>query len=138
MFTPTLLHNVRNGRRAEVATTEMVIDALAAYRLTRLVSVDTFPLAVTVRDRITRWSKASDHPAIDELVHCPWCIGFWIAAGVVAIRRSGVRGWDPVARTLALSAAAGVLAHYLSDEVIEVKPAPSDSSATVETLRSAR
>jgi hypothetical protein len=105
---------------------ELAIDALAVYRLTRLATIDTFPAARSLRDRLSRWSTESGHPAVEELVHCPWCIGFWIASGVVAVRAGTPRAWSPLARALALSAAAGVIAHHLSDEVVQLKVEPED------------
>lgn len=113
--------------RLDVTAMELAVDALAAYRLTRLANVDTFPAAVMVRDRVTRWARESGHPAVDDLVHCPWCIGFWIAGGVVLTRAVAGRGWEPIARTLAISAASGVIAHYLADEVVQVKPAEPEN-----------
>jgi hypothetical protein len=120
------------------SATELVVDALAAYRMTRLASIDTFPAAVAVRDRISRWARTSGHPAIDEFVHCPWCIGFWIAAAVVVTRTRSTRAWDPIARTLAISAVAGVIAHYLSDEVIQVKTTEPAAPSAVDARRAAR
>jgi hypothetical protein len=134
----TRAHARRRVGSYDGSATQLVVDALAAYRLTRLANVDTFPAAVALRDRFTAWARDSGHPALDELVQCPWCIGFWIAAGVVATRASGVRGWDPLARALALSAASGVIAHYLSDDVVQVKPAESEMPLGVESLRDAR
>ena len=130
-------HGHRQAQRPAVSAIELVVDALAAYRITRLASVDTFPAAVAVRDRISRWARASGHHAVDEFVHCPWCIGFWIAAAVVVTRTSSTRAWDPVARTLAISAAAGVIAHYLSDDVVQVKPAEPVEPPVVEARRGA-
>jgi Protein of unknown function (DUF1360) len=129
----------RHAPRFEVSATELLVDALAAYRLTRLANVDTFPAAATVRDRVTGWARESGHPTIEELVHCPWCIGFWIAAAVVTTRKSGGRVWDPIARTLAISAASGMIAHSLSDEVVQVKPVASEEQPpVVESLREVR
>ena len=115
------------ARRFAPSGIELVIDALATYRITRLATVDTIPAAVAFRERVTRWSRTSGHPAVEELVHCPWCVGFWIAATVVVARRSAGPAWDRVARVLALSAASGMIAHYLSDEVVEVKAADADA-----------
>jgi hypothetical protein len=111
-------------RRTRTEPVELAIDALAAYRLTRLATVDTFPAAASVRERVSRWARRSGHPALDELVHCPWCIGFWISAGVVVVRAGTPRAWSPLARALAFSAAAGVIAHHLSDEVVQLKVDP--------------
>jgi hypothetical protein len=122
--------------RRERDPVALAVDALAVYRLTRLATVDTFPAAASARDRITRWTRETDRPAIEELIHCPWCIGFWIATGVVLVRAGLPRPWSPLARALALSAAAGVIAHHLSDEVVQLKvdPEARDEMSEVRSL----
>lgn len=98
------------------------MDALAAYRLTRLVTEDTItkPLRDEIVDRGSTvpgfagtgqpgrgWRYAA------KLVECPWCAGFWIACGVTIARRVAPRVWEPVAVALATSAAVGALAEEL-------------------------
>lgn len=75
-----------------------IVDALACYRLTRLVTTD----------EITRGLRRR---AIEHLpITCDWCVGVWVAFGVVAVRRIVPRVWAPVATALALSAVTGLLA----------------------------
>lgn len=52
----------------------------------------------------------TDGTPIGELVTCPWCASIWLAAGVVVARRLAPSIWDPIARLLALSEAAGLAA----------------------------
>ncbi len=85
----------------------VLVDVLAAYRLWRLAAHDTFPPVARVRDAVLnrydgRW------PA--ELLMCPWCLGQWIAFGVVAASWLLPGWWLPLAAALALSAAVGLLA----------------------------
>ena len=54
-----------------------LIVCLAAARLTRLVTDDT------ITEPLRVW--ASDRRVLYELVTCPWCIGFWISLGCVAV-----------------------------------------------------
>lgn len=54
-----------------------VIVALAAARLTRLVTEDT------ITEPLRVW--ASSRPFVYELVTCPWCIGFWISLATVGV-----------------------------------------------------
>lgn len=84
----------------------VVVMALAAYRLWRIVGEDTWPptlafrawLEVRVeshRDHAERWVEAdpelSDRFArrmrrteiAYELITCPWCLGSWVAGAVV-------------------------------------------------------
>lgn len=55
----------------------LILLALAAARVTRLFTHDT--ITDEVRLQATRWQFT------DDLLSCPWCIGFWVsAAGVLA------------------------------------------------------
>lgn len=51
-------------------------------------SATTYRLALLVtRDEITAplRHRLRTHPRFFELVHCSWCIGVWIAAGLTAL-----------------------------------------------------
>jgi Protein of unknown function (DUF1360) len=108
---------------------ELSIDLLAAYRLTRLATADIISegprralvdsvgreAAETVDPRHERTavavvSEMEDPPPLARLVTCRWCAGVWIAGGVVLARAIAPRAWDPVAKALALSAGAALLA----------------------------
>ena len=91
----------------------LVVDALAAYRLTRLVIEDT--ITDDIRERIRDAARRElDTPGaaakIGKLLDCPWCAGFWVSLGVVVARTLAPRAWSPVARVLAVSAAVGLIA----------------------------
>jgi hypothetical protein len=91
----------------------VAVQAAAAYRLTRLLQVDSLPPLPAVRSwLITRYP---DHPLI-ELVSCPWCLGFWVSVGVVAADAFVPKLWRPLALSLALSAAVGHLRGLDGDE----------------------
>lgn len=91
----------------------VAVQAAAAYRLTRLLQVDSLPPLPAVRAwLITRYP---DHPLI-ELVSCPWCLGFWVSVGVVAADALVPKLWRPLALSLALSAAVGHLSGLDGDE----------------------
>ncbi len=84
----------------------MIVDALAVFRLTRLVT----------RDRITEHlrAKADDGPEwLAYLSRCAWCSSPYIAVGVVLARRFVPRIWQPVAEVLAFSAVAGLITEAL-------------------------
>jgi hypothetical protein len=49
-----------------------VIVCLAAARITRIITLDT--IGQPIRD----WAEQKHH-LLDELVSCPWCIGFHIS-----------------------------------------------------------
>lgn len=111
---------------------ELAIDGLAAYRLTRLATADVIsepwrrsivdravanggeepPEADTAQDVV---DALSEPPKLARLITCRWCAGMWIAAGVVGARAVAPRAWSPVAKTLALSAAATLIARAEAD-----------------------
>lgn len=89
----------------------LAVDALAVYRLVKLVRDDriTERLRVAAIDRYgpPEQSKAT------YLMHCPWCLSIYLGAGLTLSRRRWPRGTAFVARSLALSAATGLLAQHL-------------------------
>ncbi len=109
---------------------ELVVDALATYRLTRLATTDVIsetarrsilhkvgvePEAESGEGEADRSAvevvgAMSDPPRLATLVTCRWCAGVWIAAGVTAARRFAPELWEPVGRGLALSSTAVLLA----------------------------
>lgn len=116
-------------RVALVVIPALVVDALAAYRLTRLVTADT--ITEGPRDAVVRWAYEraglldvaadgaswsevamadDDAPKLATLVTCRWCTGVYVAVAVVAARRLAPRAWAPVADMLAVSSAAALVA----------------------------
>lgn len=102
---------------------DLLVDALAAARLTRLLTRDAVTdgprarlaqrhqHAPTDTDR-ARWGDTitdSGGP-IPYLLHCPWCTGIWVAAGVTILRALPSLPWRPIARALAVSYVAGAAA----------------------------
>lgn len=87
---------------------DLALDALAAYRLTRLVVDDTIADAPRnfVLDALDDAGPAG--AKIAEGLACYWCVGLWIATAAAAARRS--RAWRAARYPLALSAAVGILA----------------------------
>ena len=85
----------------------LLVDALACYRLTRLVT----------RDEITRPLRAhvssSGPEKLAALLGCAWCASWWVACAVVVCRRLEPKTWSPVAEALALSAFVGLVAENL-------------------------
>lgn len=113
---------------------ELVLDAVAAYRLTRLATADviTAPLRdlaistvyehadPTRRIEVEQmypdqtWTERAiddvDAPKWATLLVCRWCAGWWIAVVIIIMRRRHPLVWQPVAEVAALSAAAALLA----------------------------
>lgn len=111
-----------------------VVDVLAVARLSKLVRNDV--LTKDLREAVlgviyTKRGVRATHPSVDSwqdyafldrqppktvtLLSCPWCISVWLAVGVWAARRAAPALWDPLARVLAASYVAGVLAQHEGD-----------------------
>lgn len=98
----------------------LVLDALAAYRLTRLLVDDA--VAAPIRDALVGRAHAdgrdlSGHrpvvaarPRMAEFLTCPWCVSIWMAAGVVAVQSLIGDVWFYAACVLAFSAVTGLIA----------------------------
>lgn len=61
---------------------KLIIFGLAIYRLTRFISIDIGPYGVF--EKIRLWfAKRSTHSEFNNqiaiAIHCPYCIGVWIA-----------------------------------------------------------
>jgi len=110
---------------------ELAVDVLATYRLTRLATADVIsePLRQAVLRRVGLSASGDpntpaealvaaedDPPPLATLVTCRWCAGIWIAAGVGLARSVAPQAWSPVARALALSAGAVLLARLEDDQ----------------------
>jgi hypothetical protein len=88
----------------------LVLDALATYRLTRLVTDDT--ITEPIRHWLGGWDPAVlrvSRPRTWDFITCPWCTSVWIGAGVVALTALWPVEWAYGAAALAFSAVAGFL-----------------------------
>lgn len=76
---------------SDLSLLEIVIAVMTTYRVAQLIVVDDGPYGVF--DRVRRWLGRKGAQAqrdekwtiwrnLAELVHCPYCVGVWIAAGV--------------------------------------------------------
>lgn len=68
---------------------DLLVLTLAAYRLWMLAAKDTITQPWRVRflgysddGSRNRWPRS--HKRIAEIVHCPWCLGFWLSLAAVA------------------------------------------------------
>lgn len=102
-----------------------VIAALAAYRVTRLVTTDkiTEPLFERLRWGLERrWHRkhagGSDtdwNSKLAFMLSCPWCLGFWVS-GVFAVVLSVANVLDyPILTWLAMSTIVGFLGNIDSE-----------------------
>lgn len=88
---------------------DLVVDALATYRLTRLWTADSYPPVKVAREKAEATVERRHGAAWADGVGCPWCVSAWIGLGVIAARRVTPRAWDVAARALTFSAVAGFL-----------------------------
>lgn len=102
-----------------------VLGALAAYRVTRLVTTDkiTEPVMERIRWGLERrWHRKHDGGSDTEwnsklayLLSCPWCLGFWVS-GVVTVILSMAYGLHyPILTWLAMSTVVGFLGNIDSE-----------------------
>jgi hypothetical protein len=108
----------------------LVVDALATYRITRLLISD----GILDRPRSAVLTRFRAHQKFVEFVECPWCLGFWISASVVLARRVAPKPWNIAAETLAFSAVSGLVASRVRtlDDVHDAM-VDSDGSSTTPT-----
>lgn len=113
----------------------VAVNLLAAFRITRLVVTDAFPLGV-LRGRVIDWAQEHWRPGkafhnlgaesmtdrerrqfhaydgdapLAYLVTCPWCVGPYVSVLVAVLASTGV-WWLYPAGVLAASAVIGLLA----------------------------
>lgn len=100
----------------------LALDALAVYRLTRLVVADT----ITARAREAIAGRRPGHsrdlsgmrivvvarPRLAALISCPWCVSPYLAAVVVVCQALIPALWIYPAAVLAFSAAAGLISEH--------------------------
>ena len=104
---------------------QALILALGTFRLVRLVSYDSFPPLVRVRNRVTgaEWDQdageggegewAYRRPVLAELFSCAYCFGLWLSLGVYVLWLASPAAAVYAAFPLALSAAIGIIARWL-------------------------
>jgi hypothetical protein len=87
-----------------------LVDALAVYRLTRLVVEDT------VSEPLREWiwkNHPPDSTRLGYLVTCPWCVSIYMGTAVAVARTFAPRTWSIAARALAFSAVTGITTQRL-------------------------
>lgn len=95
------------NRRDVLTPWEAALLAAATYRVWRLVSDDA--ILDGPRERVL----AATPEWVEDLVECPWCLGFWMSAAAYVSWRVAPRTTLAVASPFALSTAVGATAHTL-------------------------
>lgn len=91
----------------------LLVDALAVYRLVKLVRDDRIT-EVLRRETAERFGPP-DTSKVAYLLHCPWCLSFWFALALTLARRRWPTATHQAARVLALSATTGLAVQHLED-----------------------
>lgn len=82
----------------------LVTDALAVYRLTKLIMDDR----ITLEFRDWVWNRFPPQTKIGFLLTCPWCVSIWAAAAVIGMRKAFPECGDILSKILATSALTGI------------------------------
>lgn len=95
------------GDAAETGGVEAAAQALAVYRLTKLVIDDK--ITEPLRDWVFAQPGVEEGRGVAYLLQCPWCVSIWVGVGMTLARRRWPRVWRLAADVLAMSAVAGWL-----------------------------
>lgn len=93
----------------EITAVTFVVLALAAYRITHLITTD----AIADEFRNAIWSKFPPHTKIGYLITCNWCTGFWVSFALVAGASILPQITFVVSLIMAISAVVGLLSAWI-------------------------
>lgn len=93
----------------EITAITFVILALAAFRLTHLVTTDA--IADGFRTKI--WKKFPPNTKIGYLITCNWCTGFWVSGFLVGFYLVLPVATLVVSLILAISASVGLITAWI-------------------------
>ena len=93
---------------SESKAVQAITDALATYRLTKLVIDDK--ITEDVRERVWARFGQPDESKVGYLLTCPWCVSIYAGTAVALLRRYRSSHWSTAASALAFSALTGILA----------------------------
>lgn len=105
--------HLKQGGAAERAL-PLLVDALATYRLVKLVRDDR--ITEPARDAVVEHMGPPERSKVSYLLDCPWCLSFYFGAGLTLGRRRWPELTSMVARTFALSAATGLATQHLDKD----------------------
>lgn len=102
----------------------LVVLVLGAYRLWMLLAKDTITQAWRTRllgydDTGARNRWPHPHKRLAELVHCPWCLGFWISLACVVAYRVWPNATTWVLLPFAVSASVALISVCFDRLVLE-------------------
>lgn len=89
----------------------LLIDALATYRLVKLVRDDK--ITEPLRDAVEARQGPPDRSKVTYLLNCPWCLSIYFGTALTLGRRRWPAPTQLLARSLALSALTGLATQHL-------------------------
>lgn len=92
----------------EITLLNFVVLALAAFRLTHIITTDV--IADSFRQWV--WSKYDPSTKVGYLITCNWCTGFWVSAVLVVGASVLPQLTFVVSLVLAISALVGLLSAW--------------------------
>lgn len=81
-----------------------MVEGLAVWRLTHLLTEDSFPPIADTREAII--ARCGEDHWLSYLVTCVYCTGAWVGVAAVLARRFAPRVWRQASMAAALAAAA--------------------------------
>ncbi len=94
---------------------DAVLDGLATYRLTRLITTDE--ITRPAREWAVEQLESRGYSRAAYLLQCPYCVSVWVGLGVATAPRALGRAWRPARVALCAS---GVVT--LIEQVMEHLP----------------
>jgi Protein of unknown function (DUF1360) len=110
-------------------TVDIVVEALAVFRATRLIQQDNLPPLPELREQL--YAKIGDSRWAD-LIDCPWCLSVWLGGVSQLVKTLSPRLWRIGATVLASSAVAGVISEWLDNMQL-----PETAAEAVESMEAA-
>lgn len=106
---------------------DLIVLILGAYRLWMLLAKDTITQRWRVRilgyddtGQRNRWPHP--HKTLAALVHCPWCLGFWISLAAAVAYHEWPRGTWWVMLPFAISAGVALISVCFDRLVLQNDP----------------
>jgi hypothetical protein len=94
--------------------TGLLVDALASYRLVKLIRDDR--ITEPVRDSVQDRSGPPEQSRLAYLMGCPWCLSVYFGAALTVGRLRWPRATNAVARPFAVSALVGIATQHLDQD----------------------
>lgn len=85
----------------------LLVDGLAAHRITRLIVTDQ--IGDRLRARVFQALTEGGYENAKDGLRCEWCTGVWVAVGITIARVLVPNAWRPIARIFAVADVVGIV-----------------------------